>query len=237
MDIVFFDLETTGVSIIHDRIIQLSAIKTNENLEIIEKKKVMINPSVSIPKEASDVHGITNEMVKDCPTFEQYSIGIQKFFTGVNLAGYNITYFDVPLLEEELGRCKLSIPINKIFDSCQVFKKRESRTLTDALKFYCDKEMINAHDAEADTLATIDIMKGQLSKYKINLDDIYKESIHPDWLDVTGKLIMKDGVACFNFGKWKDQPIKDHIDYVDWMLAGEFPRNTKNILLSIKNKK
>jgi DNA polymerase-3 subunit epsilon len=234
--IIFFDLETTGTSISNDRIVQISMIKTDSNLEILEKKKLLLNPGIRIPKEASDVHGITNEMVLGKPFFLEYSKKIFDYMNSCDfICGFNSKQFDVPLLYEELARCNFHwIPKPQI-DCSVIFKKREQRTLSAALKFYCGKDMVDAHDAEADVLATIDILRGQIFMYDIS--DPVKESEYDnedEKIDIAGKIIMKDGIPVFNFGKNKGLSVKSDIQYCMWCLgAKDITLNTKNVIKAI----
>jgi len=231
--IIFFDLETTGTSISKDRIVQISMIKTNESLEILDKKKLLLNPGIDIPKEASDVHGITNEMVKGKPTFKDYSPKVFGFMNDCDfIAGFNIKQFDVPLLFEEFARCGLIWKPNPQIDCSVIFKKHEQRTLSAALKFYCGTEMTDAHDAEADVLATIEVLKGQLFMYDIK-DPVLESNYDNEGekLDIAGKIIMKDGVEIFTFGKRKGLSVKGDLRYCAWCLTAEdITFNTKYII-------
>lgn len=235
-DIIFFDLETTGVSVTKDRIVQISAIKTDENLKIIEKKKLLINPTILIPKEASDVHGITDSMIQYSPTFKQISKAMLEYFNTVNIyAGYNINKFDVSLLSEEFIREGLEWPNkdSRFIDSYKIFSSREKRDLSSALKFYSGKEMEGAHDAENDVIATIDILEGQQFRYSINLESCIEESSSKDFVDFDGKLILKDGIVCFNIGDNKGKAVISDPKFATWMLGKDFSTNTKNIIKSI----
>lgn len=236
--IVHFDIESTGLSITKDRIIQLSLIKTDLLLNILEKKKLLFNnDGVIISPEAIKAHGITEEMLIGQPLFKQLA---QKIFDYLNqcdyIAGYNIKGFDIPLMYEEFYRCNLEWIPKPSIDSCRIFKIRESRTLSAAVKFYCGKELEGAHDAENDVIASIDVLGGQQFMYSINsCEDLVKESCYENEdkkLDFDGKIILReDGIPIWgNFGKNKGLPIKNDINYCNWVLNGDFSSNTKNVL-------
>lgn len=230
-DIIFFDLETTGVDITKDRIVSLSTVKTTFDYKIIEKKEVLFNPTIPIPKEASEVHKITDEMVKDQPTFLQRSKGVFSYFNGAVLAGYNIKKFDIPLLVEEFLRCGLDLKIEGVID-CYEIAFREKRDLTWALKFYAGETMENAHNSSADTEATVKILDGQIFMYDLKKEEIFSKY---DTLDFSGK-ITNDGK--YTFGKHKDKEVllnSDTIDFAFWMLkpSQSFTLNTKNVIKSL----
>lgn len=236
-NIIFFDLETTGVNVCKDRIVQISVIKTNPEFCILEKKKYLVNPTIPIPKEASDVHGITDSDVSDKPTFKQLAKGMYQYMISCDvICGFNSNRFDRILLSEEFSREKITWPTGQKFIDCyQIFSKREKRDLASALRFYSGKEIEGAHDAENDVLATIDVLEGQLFRYELTLEDIIKESSNENEVDMDGKIILIDGVACFNIGDSKGKPVTSDVKFAMWMLGKDFSSNTKNVIKSILN--
>lgn len=253
----WFDLETTGKNTSKDKIVQLSIVKTDLSLNKLESSKLLINPGILIPQGTIDVHGITNEMVTNKPKFDNYAPRLVAYFDSFDyIGGYNIKGYDVPLLHEEFSRCKIDWNPKPIIDPCIIFKKRESRTLEAALMFYCGKKLEGAHDAENDVLATIEVLLGQTFRYGFNdifasessLDIIPVEKVwieeskyegEDKRLDFAGKIILNDdGVAVFNFGKYKDQnkSVKSDLPYCGWILGcDDFSANTKNVIRSIIN--
>lgn len=233
--VCFFDLETTGTNTTTDRIVQIAAIKCELGVDGGERKCVLVNPGIPIPKEASDVHGITDEMVKDAPKFSQFAKHLHAYFDGCDLGGFNIKRFDVPLLAEEFERCGLSWPAPgvKCFDAYHVFASKEERTLTNALQFYCGRKHDQAHDALADVLATIDVMTGQMDRY----DDLKTAEGYaafcndPNAVDLAGKLVRDEqGEVVYAFGKDKGKRVKDQPGFAMWMLKQDFSTETKRIL-------
>lgn len=241
--IIFFDLETTGTDTTTDRICQLSAIKVDADFNVIDTpRKILINPTIRIPAEATAVHGITNEMVKDCPTFKQYATAMYEYLHKCNLAGFNIREFDVPLLSEEFNRCGLKWPSReeKYFDAFRIFRIKEKRDLAAALKFYCNEEMVGAHDAENDVLATIKILKAQILHYPdlTNMNDIELDSFCTDnirYADVACKLYYNEaGVLCYGFGNPKGKPVKEDSGFGNWMIkSNKFNTQTIEILKGV----
>lgn len=253
--IIHFDIESTGTNVVKDRIVSLCMIKTNINFEILDVKNLLLNPEIPIPKGASDVHGITDEMVKEKFTFFKYS---QKVFEFINncdfISGYNIKQFDIPLLFEEFSRSNIIWNPKPSIDSCIIFKTREERTLSAAHKFYCGNKFENAHDAESDVLAHISVLKGQIFRYRLNelytqggdydilpcpVENILvEESKYKDEdrrLSFDGKIILNDeNVAIFNFGKHKGNnvSVKSDLQYCNWLMnnAGEISSQTKNVI-------
>jgi DNA polymerase III subunit epsilon len=241
--IVFFDLETTGINVASDRIVEISYIKVfSDGKE--EKKTYRVNPTIPIPKEASDIHGILDEDVKDEPTFVEIAQTIANVLEGSDLAGYNSNKFDIPLLAEEMIRAEVDIDFKKrkFVDVQVIFLKKEPRTLEAAYKFFCDKQLENAHSAEADTKATYEILQSQLDRYPDLENDIEKLSefsSHNKNADFAGRIIFNDkNEECFNFGKYKGQKVEDVFakdqGYYGWMISNDFPLYTKNILTKIK---
>ena len=243
--VVFFDLETTGVNIATDRIVEISYLKVYPNGN--ETSKTMrINPEMIIPKEASDVHGITNEDVKDCPTFKQVAKEIAADFEGADIAGFNSNRFDVPLLAEEFLRADVDLDMTrrKFIDVQVIFHKKEQRTLEAAMKFYCGKELEGAHSADADTRATYEVLQAQLDRYDELQNDIAwlsEFSSHTRNVDFAGRIVYDDkGVEVFNFGKYKGIPVVEVLrrdpGYYSWIMQGDFSLNTKQVLTRIKLK-
>lgn len=237
--IVFFDLETTGTSISKDRIVQISAVETDLNLNVLSPiKNILINPTIPIPKEASDVHKITDEMVKDKATFDKYAKSMLPYFSDCILGGFNIKRFDIPLLAEEFARCGIDLPLKdrQVVDCYNIFAEKEPRNLSAAFKFYTGDEMQNAHDAEADTTATVSILKGQLFMYNESIEQLINICKNDDnYVDFAGKIITIDGNPCYSFGKHKGKKVLDYTDFAYWMLREDFPLETKNVIKKILN--
>ena len=240
--IVFFDLETTGLNIATDRIIEISYLKVWPNGKE-ESKTYRINPQMSIPQASTMVHGITDADVVDCPTFKEVAKTIAVDIKGCDLAGYNSSRFDVPLLVEEMLRAGVEFDISrrKQIDVQAIFHKMEQRTLSAAYKFYCDKELDNAHSAEADTRATYEVLKSQLDRYTDLPNDIAalaEFTTYNNNLDLAGRIIKDEqGRAVFNFGKHKGKLVFDvfatDLGFYDWMQKGEFTLNTKKVLTEL----
>lgn len=241
--IVFFDLETTGTNIVTDRIVEISYHKVSPNGRE-ETKTLRINPEMPIPKCASDVHGITNADVADCPTFKAVAKEIARDIEGCDLAGYNSNRFDIPLLAEELLRADVDIDFTKrkFVDVQVVFHKMEQRTLSAAYKFYCDKELEGAHGAEADTLATYEVLQAQLDRYpelQNDIDFLAKFTTQNNNVDFAGRMIYNEkGEEIINFGKYKgkkvEEVLKTDFGYYGWVMSSDFPLHTKKVLTSIK---
>ena len=244
--LAFFDLETTGINVTKDRIVEISILKVfpdNHSEGLTER----VNPEMPIPAKVSKIHGIFDEDIKDKPTFKELAHKIATFIEGCDLAGYNSNVFDVPLLAEEFIRANLDIDLKKrkMIDVQVIFHKMEQRTLGAAYKFFCDKTLENAHSAEADTLATYEILKSQLDRYpnlENNLDFLSKFATHNKNADFAGRIVFNsDGDELFNFGKYKGEKVIDVIEknpnYYNWMMKGDFPLYTKNILTHIKLRK
>ena len=252
-DIVFFDIESTGLSTANDRIVQLAIIKYfADGSEPIERSR-LINPTIPINPEATDVHGITNEQVKDEPTFKDLANGLMQLIGDADLCGFNSNRFDVPMLIEEFSRAgiELSTDDRNFIDVWKVYQKMEPRNLSAACKYYCGKELEGAHDALNDVRATVDVLRGQLKMYEgVNYDDGKGEieenpirnnmkALHDftnfkNKIDFEGKFLMnEDGVAIFNFGKFQDKSVKDVVKnnpwYQKWFLDQEFSSDTKKV--------
>ncbi len=241
--LIFFDLETTGINISTDRIVEISYLKIYPNGDE-ESKTIRINPTIPISKEAMEIHGISNEDVKDAPTFGEIAKTLSKTMEGCDLAGYNSNKFDIPLLAEEFIRAEVDIDMKKrkFVDVQVIFHKKEQRTLSAAYKFYCNKELEGAHSAEADTRATYEILNAQLNKYSDLPDEIDKlseYSSHNKNADFAGRIVYnEEGEEIFNFGKYKGQKVEDIFKndpaYYSWMINNDFPLFTKKVLTAIK---
>lgn len=241
--IVFFDLETTGINIVTDRIVEISYLKIMQNGRETSKT-ILINPQIPIPEQASLVHNIYDKDVKDCPTFKEVAKEIVQDIEGCDLAGYNSNRFDIPLLAEELLRADVDIDLmkRKFVDVQVIFHKMEQRTLSAAYKFYCDKNLENAHSAEADTKATYEILQAQLDRYDTlenDIDFLSKFTSHNKNADFAGRIIFDEkGEEIINFGKYKGQKVVDvlqkDIGYYGWMMKSDFALHTKKVLTNIK---
>ncbi len=243
--IAFIDLETTGISLSTDRIVEIAIIKLLPDGSRQVKRK-LINPQMPIPKVTSDIHGITNEMVKDAPTFKQAANEVKVFIDNCDLAGYNSNRFDIPILMEEFLRAGLDVDLSKrkMVDVQHIFYTMEPRTLTAAYKFFCEKELVDAHSAEADVNATIDVFLAQLKKYQ-NLGNTVESVLgaigEEKIVDYARRFGFDDkGVEVFNFGKYKGRSVAEVLkaepQYYDWMMRGDFPLHTKQKLTEIFNK-
>lgn len=243
--ICFFDLETTGVNISKDRIVEVSVLKIFQNGNK-ESRTWLVNPEITISKEVSNIHGITNEMVVNASTFKEESHTIYGFLKGCDLAGFNSDRFDIPLLVEELLRAEVSFDFKnvKTVDVQTIFHKMEARTLSAALKFYCEEELKDAHSAQADTKATHDVLLAQLDRYndlEPNIDFLNKFSTRRKTADFAGFVVFdKSNEMCFGFGKHKGQKVTDILEkepgYFGWVLNADFPRYTKKVLTEIRLK-
>ena len=242
--IVFFDLETTGINITQDRIVEISLLKIYPNGKE-EMKSRRINPEIPIPPQVTAIHGISDDDVKDCPTFKQVAKSLADQLEGCDLAGFNSSRFDVPMLSEEFLRAGIDFDMSKrkFIDVQIIFHKKEPRTLEAAYKFYCEKELENAHSAEADTRATYEVLKSQLARYPDLVNDI--ETLSKEYssfnnnVDFAGRMIYDDnGVEIINFGKHKGKSVKEVLriepSYYAWMMDGDFPLNTKQMLTKIR---
>lgn len=241
--IVFFDLETTGTNIVTDRIVEIAYHKVSPNGRE-ETKSIRINPEMHIPESSSAINGIYDADVADCPTFKAVAKEIVRDIEGCDLAGYNSNRFDIPLLAEELLRADIDIDLmkRKFVDVQVVFHKMEQRTLGAAYKFYCDKDLVGAHGAEADTLATYEVLKAQLDRYpelKNDVDFLAKFTTQSNNVDFAGRIVYDDkGEEIINFGKYKGQKVvdvlKNDMGYYGWMMNSDFSLHTKKVLTNIK---
>jgi len=235
-----FDIEATGLNPRTDRIIEISIVRVTLNAPPMSRTW-LVNPSVPIPIETTAIHGISDQLVKNCPTFGDIADELLDFFSGCDLGGFGIGRFDIPMLEEEFIRVGKFFDANgrRQFDAQRIFHKREPRNLTAAVKFYCEEEFTDAHGAEADALATLKVLQGQFKKYDDlptdpdELDRLINER-DPFNLDRDGKLRWLDGEVTINFGKKKGMKLKDlardEPNFLKWMLRGDFARDTKEIV-------
>ena len=241
--LIFFDLETTGVNVTKDRIVELSYIKIYPNGKE-EERTIRLNPEMPIPPQATAVHHITDEDVKDKPTFKTIAKDLDRVFEGSDIAGFNSNKFDVPLLSEEFYRAGVQFDVSKrkMVDIQTIFHKMEQRTLVAAYKFYCGKNLEEAHSANADTRATYEVLKAQLDRYPTlenDVDFLAKYSSQNRNVDLAGRIVLNDQDGeVFNFGKYKGQPVetvlKKDPGYFGWILQGDFAQNTKSVLTNIK---
>jgi DNA polymerase-3 subunit epsilon len=241
--IVFIDLETTGINVSTDRIVEIAALKIHPDGSE-QWMNTRVNPEMHIPEKATAIHGITDEDVADAPTFLEIAKNLATFLEGCDLAGYNVVKFDIPVLAEEFLRTNHDFDFKKrrYVDPQVIFYKKEQRTLAAAYQFYCNKTLENAHSAQADTLATYEVLKAQLDTYPDLENDIEKLSVYSSFnenVDFAGRIIMNEkGVEVFNFGKHKGKPVeevfKKEPTYYSWMMNGDFPLYTKKILTEIK---
>ena len=242
--IIFFDIESTGVDPAKDHIVEISLIKVHPNGDE-ESKTRRINPGVHIPEASTAIHGITDDDVRDCPTFPQIAKSLAAFLKGADLAGYNSNKFDIPILVEEFMRAGVEIDLGgrRFVDVQNIFHKMEQRTLAAAYKFYCGAEIENAHSAEADNRATYDVLKAQLDRYpddlKNDVDFLAEFSQMNRNVDFAGRIVLDDNdVPVFNFGKHKGRPVAEVFaaepSYYSWMLNGDFPLNTKQVITRLR---
>ncbi len=239
--LAFIDLETTGINLGTDRIVEIAIVKILTDGTRSVKRK-LINPGIPIPKASSDIHGITDEMVKDAPLFKQVAQELKQMLDGCDFAGYNSNRFDIPLLMEEFLRAQVDFDMKnrKLLDVQNIFHKMEPRTLGAAYRFYCNKTLDGAHSAEVDASATHEILEAQLEKYTDlgnTLDSILKVIGEDQVVDFARRFVMENGVEVFNFGKFKGRPVADVLksepQYYDWMMKGDFPQHTKQKLTEI----
>jgi len=241
--ICFFDLETTGAKVGKDRIVEIAILRVDTNNQ--ESQKVWrINPEMDISPQATQVHGISNQMVEKEPNFAHYSNEIYQFIKGCDLAGFNAIKFDIPILVEELIRADIDFDFSRIrmIDSQVIYHKKEPRNLSAALKFYCNKDLENAHSALDDTIATYEVFKAQLDRYddlEPNMDFLSEYTKRNNNLDFAGKIrIDSDNDAIFAFGKYAGQKVTDVFKsdkgYYSWIMKGDFPEYTKKIFTKLK---
>ncbi|HOH99006.1 MAG TPA: exonuclease domain-containing protein [Bacteroidales bacterium] len=250
--IAFFDLETTGTNLTEDRIVEISVLRIDaEGNETTLTER--FNPGIPIPPFATAIHGISDEDVKDKPFFKERASYIWGFMKQCDLSGYNALRFDIPFLAEELLRAEITIDIrqHRVIDVQNIFHKMEPRNLVAAYKYYCNKELVNAHSAEADTRATYEVLLAQLDRYQHetikdangklytpvqnDVDALHKFSYYSKFVDLAGHIVYDDkNVEIFNFGKYKGRSVskvfKDEPSYYDWMMKSQFPLYTKKVI-------
>lgn len=239
--LAFIDLETTGINLGLDRIIEIAIVKVLPDKTQSVKRKIL-NPEIPISAGSTNVHGITDEMVKDAPTFRQVAHELKQMLDGCDLAGYNSNRFDIPMLMEEFLRAEVEFDMRnrKLVDVQNIFHKMEPRTLGAAYRFYCCKQLDGAHGAEVDATATYEILEAQLEKYPElgnNVDSILKLIGEDQIVDFARRFVFDNGMEVFNFGKYKGRPVADVLkaepQYYDWMMKGDFPQHTKQKLTEI----
>jgi DNA polymerase-3 subunit epsilon len=256
--IVFLDLETTGLNIASDRIVELTYLKVFPNGKE-DVKTIRVNPTIPIDPKAIAIHGITDEDVKDLPTFKEIAQNLANDFEGCDFAGFNSNKFDFPMLIEEFLRADIDIDLKKrkFVDVQVIFHKMEQRTLSAAYKLYCSKELVDAHGSKADTMATYEVLQSQLDKYlglkftdaagnasepiQNDIDYLSKFSSHTNNVDFIGRIVYNEkGQETINFGKYKGQPVEEVFkkdpSYYSWMMNGDFPLYTKKVLTQLKLK-
>lgn len=241
--VVFFDLETTGLNLLTDRIVEISALKLMPSGETVRRTR-RVNPGIPIPAESTAVHGITDEMVASEPPFRQIAREVAQFFTGCDIAGFNSTRFDVPMLDQEFQRADVDFDFSRarFIDVQTIFHKKEPRNLVAAYRFYCGKDLTEAHTAEADTVATYEVLMAQMERYEdlpAEIDELSKFSMQHRNVDLAGRLIYDDNDRMIiNFGKYKGREVKEVLRkdpaYYDWIMKGDFMKNTKDVFTKIK---
>ena len=256
--LAIFDLETTGIRVANDRIVELCVIRV-ETDNSSQVKTYRVNPGIPIPLEATLIHGISDDDVKDEPSFKELAAELLELFDGCDLSGYNSNKFDIPLLVEEFLRAGSDFDLrNRYFIDVQnIFHRMEPRNLRAAYKFYCDKELVDAHSAEADTVATFEILQAQIERYKEteyededgnisipiknDMRALHEFSYNTRFVDMIGHIVFnQQQEEVFNFGKHKGRRVEDVFkkepQYFDWMMKAEFPLSTKKVIQSIKNR-
>lgn len=242
--LVFIDLETTGINLATDRIVEIALVKVLKDGTKQVKQKY-INPQMPIPKASSDIHGITDEKIKDAPTFKEVANELKQFIDHSDLSGYNSNRFDIPMLMEEFLRAGINLDMTnrRMVDVQHIFHMMEKRTLGAAYKFYCAKDLEGAHSAEADAAATWEILEAQLERYTHlgnTLETILQFTGEENFVDFARRFVMENDVEVFNFGKHKGKPVcqvlKSEPQYYDWMMKGDFPLHTKQKLTEILNR-
>lgn len=235
------DLETTGTNVATDRIIEIAIIKVFPDRTIQSKVK-RVNPGMPIPAVSTAIHGITDDDVKDCPTFKQMANELRQFLDNCDMAGYNSNRFDIPLLVEEFLRIELDFDVadRRFVDVQKIFHLMEKRTLGAAYKFYCDKQLDNAHSAEADAMATFEVLEAQLTRYdtlEADIEALANFTKEDDYVDFARRIVMQNGTEVFNFGKYKGRAVREVLkvepQYYDWMMKADFTLNTKQKMTEI----
>lgn len=245
--LVFFDIEATGLDVGTDRIISIALVRYAPTAEKRppEQRYYLLNPGRNIPPESTQIHGITDEKVRLCPTFDRIADELGLFLEGADLGGYNLVHFDIPILQNEFRRVDIpfSVDRRRVIDPQAIFFHREPRTLSAAVQFYCGHPLDDAHDARADIFATIEVLSGQYKRYgdlpanMAGLDD-YCVQRKPNWVDRSGRLCWQNGEIAFNFSKNKGRTVRDIVrnepGFIDWILKGNFPDDLKEILRKAK---
>jgi DNA polymerase-3 subunit epsilon len=238
------DIEATGTNLSTDRIIEIAIVKIMPDGRKMVKRK-LVNPEMPIPAAVTEIHGITDEMVKDAPVFRQVANEIREFIDVADLAGYNSNRFDIPMLVEEFLRISLDFDMKnrKLLDVQKIFHQMEQRTLSAAYKFYCNGVLDNAHSAEADACATWEVLQSQVERYPqlgLTVDSILKCIGEENHVDFARRMVMENGREIFNFGKHKGRAVTDVLkaepQYYDWMMKGDFPLHTKRKLTEVFNR-
>lgn len=242
--LAFIDLEATGMNLGSDRIVEIAIVRLlPDNTRQVKRK--LINPEIPIPQAVTDIHGLTTEILKDAPVFKQVANEIKQFLDNCDLGGYNSNRFDIPLLMEEFLRAGIDLDMKgrRLLDVQRIYHMMEQRTLTAAYKFYCEKNLEGAHGAEADVVATCEVLEAQLKKYDHlgnTIDSILKFTGEEMIIDFARRFIMDNGVEVFNFGKYKGRVVaevlKSEPQYYDWMMKGDFTLHTKQKLTEIFNR-
>ncbi len=238
--LAFFDLETTGTDPLRDRIVEIAIVRVNPDGGR-EAKTLRINPEVPIPLEATAVHGITDADVSGCPTFSQVARELLLFLGDADLAGFNVRRFDVPLLDREFRDCKLDRVLagRRIVDAMTIFHMKERRDLTAAVRFFCERDHAGAHGAEADVIASIDVLEAQLARYpdlprSVDELDLWCNPVPPGAVDRGGKFVLREGEVVFSFGKQKGRALSEvarvQRDYLEWILKQDFPEDARSLV-------
>lgn len=238
--LVVFDLETTGPDRIADRIVEIAALRLTppDTVETYEKR---VNPGMRIPREATAVHGISDDDVRDAPRFAEIAVEVAAFFEGADLAGYAIRQFDIPVLQREMEKAKLAFPLDgrRIVDAQTIYFKKEPRDLSAALRFFAGREHVGAHGALADTIASAEVLAGELEKYADlpgDMNGLHRFSTPAEgrFVDPDKRFFWRDGEAVFNFGEYRGSPLSEVVGsaptYLEWILAKDFPEETKRIV-------
>ncbi|HUR11583.1 MAG TPA: 3'-5' exonuclease [Flavitalea sp.] len=242
--LAFIDIEATGSNLGTDRIVEIAIVRINPDGNKAVKRK-LLNPEMPIASSSSDIHGITNDMVKDAPTFRQVANEIKQFLEHADLAGYNSNRFDIPMLAEEFLRAGLEFEFKgrKLLDVQKIFHMMEQRTLGAAYKFYCNQVLEDAHSAEVDANATWEVLQAQISRYPqlgTTLESIFKCIGEDGYVDFARRMILENGVEIFNFGKHKGRAVAEVLkaepQYYDWMMKGDFALHTKKKLTEVFNR-
>ncbi|MEO8711265.1 MAG: 3'-5' exonuclease [Parafilimonas sp.] len=242
--LAIIDLETTGIDLATDRIIEIAIEKLMPD-GTVQKKRKLINPQMPIPPASINIHGITDEMVKDAPSFKQIANEIKQFLNNCDLGGYNSNRFDIPILVEEFLRSGLDFSMDdrKLIDVQKIFHSMEQRTLSAAYKFYCNKILHNAHSAEADASATLEILHAQIERYPqlgLTPESIIQCIGEDDCVDFARRMIKVEGIEIFNFGKHKGKAVTEILkmepQYYDWIMKSDFTLNTKQKLTEVFNR-